>query len=160
MGRALAARPFSCFLRDLRAFLEEFQRSRIEAIALSGRGRAVGKYVALMAAASCTTDLDPSHTVTGVFDIRQMLLVEWSVKRRPPGSAVELVLRREQRQSAQPAGIRAVELIVEQRSAERSLGAMVEQYPILLFIQILCEPVDRFLIQGFNVVAAVGAVSS
>ena len=83
----------SVFLRDLVALWEEFQRRRIQAVSLSGRRRAIGKDMALMAAASRAADLDPAHAVAGVLDLVEMVFIERRIERRPAGARIEFMLR-------------------------------------------------------------------
>ena len=81
--------------------------------------------MALMASAAGTAYLNTSHSVTVILDLGQVLPIKRRIERRPPGAGFELVLRGKKRQSAQPANIGAVELIIQKRSAEWRLGSVV-----------------------------------
>ena len=99
----------------------------------------------LMSAATRTPDLDTSHSVAAVFDVRQMLFIERRVERWPTGSGIEFMLRREKWQSTQTASVRSVLLVIEERSAEGRLRSVFQQNTVFLFAQILCESLARFV---------------
>ena len=48
---------------------EKLQRGRVQAVAPAGRRRAIRENVALVAAAACTADLYPAHTVAVILDV-------------------------------------------------------------------------------------------
>src|SRR4051794_10823850 len=108
-----------------------------------------------MTAAACTADLDTAHAVAIVFDIGQMVLVERSVERRPASAGMKFLLRAKEWQAAETTGVNAVHLVVQKRSAECRLSAVVEKYAAFLCIKILCESPDRFLAQRCNVVTGI-----
>src|SRR6267143_1357034 len=111
---------------------EELQRGGVEAVALTGRRRPVGKQVAEVAVAAPAADLDALHAVRAVAQEREVLGVERLVEGRPAGARLELGPRAKERQPAQPAAVHALVLVVQKTTAKRWLGAVVEQDPALL----------------------------
>lgn len=73
--------------------------------------------------AALTADFDAQRAVAGVVQGADMVPTEWREKTWPAGAGVEFSLRGKQRQAAQPARVGAVAFVVEQRAAERLLGA-------------------------------------
>src|SRR5690606_31044842 len=63
--------------------------------------------------------------VRTIFLIDHVLLRHRRKEARPAGAGVELRIAGKQRQPATHAGVNALELVVEQRAAERMLGALV-----------------------------------
>src|SRR5689334_18439412 len=93
-----------------------------------------------MRIAATAPDLDPVHAIRAIADQRDVIRVERFVKRRPTRAGLELRLRAKERQTAQPTAIHAGRLVVEQPTAERRLGTMVEQHAALLGGQLAGEP--------------------
>src|SRR5665213_1153050 len=84
--------------------------------------------MALVGVATRATRLDADHAITGVAHGDHMLLVKWREKAWPSGATFKLCEAAEQRQTAQAADIDAVLLVIEQATAKRGLGAMVQEY--------------------------------
>src|SRR5690606_16995029 len=114
------------------ALVDEAQRDRIEAMALMGRRRAVGEDMAKVAAAARAYDLGADHAVAGVADAADVRLVVGLEEAGPAGARIELGGGPEQRQSAQPAHVGALALVVQEYAAERALGAVLQQHVALL----------------------------
>src|SRR5215510_12917320 len=85
-----------------------------------------------MAVAAATADLDPLHAIGAVAQIRDVVDVERLVERRPAGARLELRRGAKERKPAEPAGIHAGFLVVQQAAAEWGLGPMIEEDPPLL----------------------------
>eukprot|EP00746_Dinoflagellata_sp_MGD_P131956 gnl/MRDRNA2_/MRDRNA2_6568_c0_seq1.p2 gnl/MRDRNA2_/MRDRNA2_6568_c0~~gnl/MRDRNA2_/MRDRNA2_6568_c0_seq1.p2 ORF type:complete len:111 (+),score=3.59 gnl/MRDRNA2_/MRDRNA2_6568_c0_seq1:335-667(+) len=74
----------------------------------------------------------------------------------PTGPRVKLRVRAEQRQIAEPAVVNAGFLVIQQRPAERMLGAMVEQHTPLFRCQIRSLLLDLCFIQWCQVITCSG----
>jgi hypothetical protein len=61
--------------------------------------------------------------------LTDVLGIERLIETRPPSTRFKLGPRSEQRESAQPAAIDTVLLVVEQSAAKRRLGAVVQKNP-------------------------------
>ena len=85
-------RAMSALLRNFLAIWKELEGCGIQTVSLPGRRRTVGEDVALVTAASCAADLDPTHAVGAVVDLCQVFFVERRVERGPACSRIELVL--------------------------------------------------------------------
>src|SRR5215813_4063924 len=95
------------------------------------RRRAVVEDMAKMAAAPAAVDLGAGHAVAAVdrgFDRALLGIVE----ARPPGAAVEFLLRHEQWLSAPGAHKGAVAFFVIECAASGCLGAVLAHHPVLL----------------------------
>src|SRR5215213_3615835 len=68
----------------------EIEADRIDAVALAGERRPVGKDMALVPAAARADDLGAGHAVARVADIFQMVGAERAGEARPAGAALEL----------------------------------------------------------------------
>src|SRR5205807_4026221 len=146
----------SAFLRaqsERLTLLAKFKRYRVQAVALMGRRWAVVEHVAEVRVAARTADLDPAHAVAVVGEIRHVVGIERLEEARPAGARVELRIRREQRQTAQPAHVRARLLVVEEQAAERPLGALVEDHVALFGREAGRERLDARRGQSGDVVA-------
>src|SRR4051812_30712972 len=112
------------FIRATSLFRLEIHRYAVDAIAQSGRRRAIRKDVAEMAAAAAAMRFSASHavgTVVRFLDRARFRIVE----ARPAGAALELLLRLEQLLPAARAGEGAGALLVIERAASRPLGAVL-----------------------------------
>src|SRR5688572_22446606 len=96
-------------------------------MALTGGRRAIGEHVAQVAAAARTHDLVADHAMAGIAHRAHVRCIERREETRPAGARVELGAGAEQRQPAEPAGVDAIEFVVEEHTAERGLGAVFEQ---------------------------------
>src|ERR1041384_307091 len=102
----------------------EIHRHAVDAIAQSGRRRAVREDMAEMAAAAAAMHLGAHHAVAHVarlLDRTRLRIVE----ARPAGAALELLLRPEQRLPATRAAKRAGALLEIERAAARPLGPVL-----------------------------------
>src|SRR5262249_13336052 len=70
--------------------------------------------------------------VARILELEDVLGVVWLEEARPSGARFELRVRREQRQSAQPAHVRALVLVVQEKPAERALGSLMQDHVALL----------------------------
>src|SRR5438132_13924030 len=95
------------------------------------RRRPIGKHMSLVAAAARAANLGAPRAEAVINDQRQVFFGERRCEARPAGAAVEFLIRREQRESAQFAAIDAWLLVVEQDTAEGLLGAVVQQHVAL-----------------------------
>src|SRR5882757_10661816 len=75
----------------------EYQRKAVHAVAQAGRLRPIVENVTEMAAAAAAVDFSPQHPEGAVFGLADRILKRL-IKTRPAGAALELGLRREQRQ--------------------------------------------------------------
>src|ERR1700752_4053772 len=102
----------------------EIHRHAVDAIAQSGRRRAVGEDMAEMTAAAAAMAFGADHAVGAIlrFLDRAGLGI---VEARPAGAALELLLRLEQHLPAARAGEGAGALLVVERAAARPLGAVL-----------------------------------
>src|SRR5687768_17545145 len=87
---------FLCFLTNLFALGEEFKRSRVKTVTLTGWRRTVGKDMSLVTTTPGAADLDPPHSIAVIDDLDEVLFVEWRMKRRPACARFELMLRCEE----------------------------------------------------------------
>src|SRR5215468_3584502 len=109
----------------------EHQREAVHAIAQTGRLRAIVEDVAEMAAAAAAMHFRAPDAVGAVFR-RADGVFERLVEARPPRTAFELGLGREQRQIAAGAGKNAFAVLLQQWARARPLGALSAQDLILL----------------------------
>ena len=84
--------------------------------------------MAEMAVATGTADFGAGHAKTCVLNVSDMLRIKGLEETRPAGSRVKLRVRAEQRQIAKPAVVNTGFFVIQQGSAKRMLGAMVEQH--------------------------------
>ncbi len=84
-----------------------------------------------MATATAAVNFGPQHPKSAVLGFADGVF-ERLIKARPAGAALELGLRREQRQVAAGAGEDALAMFLEQRARTRPLGALLAQDFILL----------------------------
>src|SRR2546422_4435395 len=117
----------------------ELERRRVQAVAQAGRRRAVGKHVTEVAVTPSAADLGTDHPGTRVADGSDVVGIERLEEAGPARTRLELRLRPEERQAAQPARVRARFFLVQQGAAEGPLGAVVQQDPTLLRGQRLGE---------------------
>src|SRR5687768_8603528 len=94
-----------------------------------------------MAVAAGAADFCPRHAERIVAEIAHVVAVERLVKARPAGAGLEFLAGAEERQAAQAAGVEARLLVVQERAAERPLGAVVEQNVPLLRRELSRQPV-------------------
>ena len=102
----------------------ERQRLGVHAVAQSRRPRPVVEDVPEVAVAAGAEDLDPPHAVAAVLFGDDVLVGDRLEEARPAGAGIELRVRGEERQTAADAGVDALPLVVEERAAERPLGAL------------------------------------
>ena len=102
------------------------------------------KHVAEMAIAARAQDLDAHHAVAAIGLGRDVLVGDRLEEARPAGARIELRVRRKQRQPATDARIDAGALVVEQRAAERPLGAMRARDRELLRRQLFLPLLHQF----------------
>ena len=112
------------------------------------RLRAVGKDVAEVAVAARAQDLDAHHAVAAIRLGRDVLVGDRLEEARPAGARIELGVRREQRQPAADARVDAAALVVEQRAAERPLGAVRARHGELLGRELSCHSASLFSMRG------------
>src|SRR5512146_71037 len=86
----------------------------IDAIALAGWRRAVGKDVALVRPAACADDLRAYHSVTRVADGPEVTVGKGLGEARPARAALELGAAVEERKPAEPAGEDSRALFVQE----------------------------------------------
>uniref|UniRef100_A0A0N4Z8I6 DNA helicase n=1 Tax=Parastrongyloides trichosuri TaxID=131310 RepID=A0A0N4Z8I6_PARTI len=110
-------------IRQGLAFGRKAERHRVDAVAQTGRRRAVGEHMAQMAAAAGAADLGADHAVAGVADLAHVRLVERREEAGPAGAALEL---------AEDPG----PLLAQQGPAEGRLGAVGQKDALLLGRQI------------------------
>src|SRR5258707_15280281 len=96
------------------------QRKTVHAVAQAGRLRPIVEHVAEMAAATAAVNFGPQHPKSAVLGFADGVF-ERLIKARPAGAALELGLRREQRQVAAGA-------------ARREGGALAKPNPFLRVI--------------------------
>ena len=108
-----------------RALVVELERGGIQAVTQAGGLGAVLEDVAEVRAAAGAVDLVAHHAVAGIALGAHVHRIDGRVEAGPAGAGVELVLAREERQSAHDARVRALLVVVEEVSAERGLGARV-----------------------------------
>src|SRR6185312_2819753 len=131
-GRAtIAGRNLRFSLGRLRRRWMEGQRQTVHAVTQAGRLRTVVKDVAEMAAAAAAMHFGAQHAKGAVRGGADRVL-ERLIETRPAGAALELGLRREQRQVAAGAGEDALTVLLQQRAGAWPLGALVAQYLVLL----------------------------
>src|SRR5688572_30190991 len=92
-----------------------------------------------MPTAAGAADLGAKHAVAAVLDVCDVGAVDRLKEAGPAGPGIELRLRREQRKAAQAAGVGSVFLVVEEVTAERRLGSVVQEDAALLLVQRLRE---------------------
>src|SRR5215813_10795706 len=85
-----------------------------------------------MTVAPAATDLDPFHAVRPIAQVRDVVGVEGFIERRPTGPRLELCRGAKERKPAEPAGVDPGFLVVQQATAERRLGPVIEQHTPLL----------------------------
>ncbi|KAG0756563.1 hypothetical protein G6F22_020255 [Rhizopus arrhizus] len=88
--------------------------------------------MAPLAATAGAGDLGADHAVAGIADFAHMRRVERGEEAGPAGAGIELGARAEQRQRTQPAAVDTLALVVEEDSAERRFGAVLQQHAALL----------------------------
>jgi hypothetical protein len=91
----------------------ELEGDRVNAVAEPCGWRAVREDVPLMAAAACAQKLRTDHAVAGIPLPLEMFFIERRGEAWPPGAALELVPRQEQRQPAEPAREYTIAVLVE-----------------------------------------------
>jgi hypothetical protein len=109
------------------ALLRKEQRHGVEAMTLTGRRRTVGEHVTEMTAAARTDLFHAHHSVAGVAHPPDVPLVERLEEARPAGTGVELGIRPEEWQTAKPAGVDPVFVVVQKHPTERGFGTVSEQ---------------------------------
>src|ERR1700730_5476844 len=109
----------------------EYQGKAIHAVAQAGRLRPIVEDVTEMAAATAAVNFGPQDPESPVFGLADGVL-QWLVKTRPAGAALEFRFRGEQRQIAAGTGEDALAVLLEQRARSRPLGAFLAQDLILL----------------------------
>src|ERR1700688_1300449 len=104
----------------------ELQRDAVDAVAQSGRRRAVVEDVTEMAVAPVAVDFVALHSDARVARLRDRIF-QRRVETRPAGTAVEFRRRREERQGATGAGKRPGSVLVLERARTGNLGAAPAQ---------------------------------
>src|SRR5689334_11525370 len=97
--------------------------------------RTVRKHVPKMASAAGTNFLHPHHSIARIAYALDMRVRVRPEKAGPTRARVEFRVRAEQRQSAEPARVRPVLLVVQEDSAERCFRAVLKQHMPLVFAQ-------------------------
>src|ERR1700720_2719459 len=110
--------------RTLAPFGYEFQGNAVHAVAQAGGWRAVIKDVAKMPAATPAMDLGAFHQKTPI-EFSAHRAVDRTPKARPPGPALELGLRLEQRKLAAGAGEDPLAMLVKKGAAEGRLRVLM-----------------------------------
>src|SRR5690606_18631041 len=111
------AESFAPGLR-LAAIRVEVERRRVDAVALSGRSRAVIKQVPQMRAAVRAAHLGADHPVAAVLAQLDVLLIDRIPEARPAAAGLVLRLRAEQRLVADDAAIQPLLVVVVVHTAE------------------------------------------
>lgn len=83
-----------------------------------------------------------------------MFFIERFIERRPAGAGMELCIGTEQRQTAQSAGVGSREFIVEQCSAKRGFGSVVEQNASLFAAEVLRQSVSDIVRYWRHIISA------
>src|SRR5690606_25088745 len=73
-------------------FLVELQRCGIQTVSLACRRRTIGKHMPQMRAASRAVDFRAHHAVTAIYLPADMLGIKVTIKTRPAGAGVKLML--------------------------------------------------------------------
>src|SRR5262249_35129839 len=113
------------------------QRRGVDAIALPGGRRTVGKHVAEMRLAARALDLRAHHAVAGVVVLADGALLHRLGEARPTRARVELPSRAEQRLAAAHAAVGALGLGVPVGAGEGALGARAAGDAVLVRGQLL-----------------------
>ena len=95
-------------------------------MALTGWGRTVVENVAEVSVAASATDLGAYHSVGVIPKCAYVIRVKWLIEAWPTASGFELRPRMKERQCAQTAGVDAILRVVQQKTAERTLGTLVQ----------------------------------
>jgi len=109
---------------------DEVQRNAVDAVAQPGGLRAVGKNVALVAAAASTGHLNAAHTVAVVYVFVDVVFVDGLVETGPSGTGVELGVGGKKREATGGTGENASAFFVVQLAGEGALRAVFAQYVI------------------------------
>src|SRR5262249_28262165 len=104
----------------------EGERHAVHAVTETGGRRAVVEHVAEVAAAAAAVHLGADHQEAGVV-ARRHGVRQRGVEARPAGVALELGLRREERERAAGAEERAVAVLVHERARPGALGALLAE---------------------------------
>src|ERR1700761_3582172 len=115
----------------------EGQRGRVDAVALTGRARAVTEDMAQVPATATAADLGAAHEHAVVRAQLDRVGHGRLEETRPAGTGVELGVRPEQLVPAARALVGAILLVPEQRAGERHLRMAVAQHVVLLAGQLL-----------------------
>src|SRR5229473_2656456 len=99
---------------------------------LAGGPWAIREYVPQVAAAARANLFDTHHPVACIPDALDVQLGERLEEARPAGAGIEFGIGPEQRQTAEPARVDAVLLVVEKDAAEGGLGAMFQEHAALV----------------------------
>ena len=113
----------------------EFQRDRIEAVALAHRWRAVVKDVPEMCVAPDADDFGAVHE-EGVVGLLQHVSHNGFCKTRPTRTGFKFCAGGEDRQVAADATIRAFVVLFQEQSAERRFCAFFPRHLVLLLRQL------------------------
>ncbi len=103
--------------------LLQIQRRRVDAVAQSGRRRAVGEDVAEVGAAVVAGDFGAQHAEAAVDVLVDQFFVVRRVKTRPAAARIELGLGAEKRGTAADAAVGAVAVGIPIFASEGGLGA-------------------------------------
>src|SRR6476619_1969345 len=113
----------------------ERQADGVDAVALAGRRRSIGKDVALVRAAAGADYLCPDHAIAGVANIFEMIGRERLGEAWPAGAALELGAPTKQGQAAEAASEDAGPLLVQEYPAKWRFGAMLEENMPLFVVE-------------------------
>src|SRR5689334_5019418 len=106
-----------------------------------------------MAIAAFAANLRADHPVAGVLNVADVFRVEGLVEAGPSRAGFELGAGAEQRQSAQPAAVNTVLLVVQKAAAKRGLSTVVQQDSSFLGGQLPGESVTLRGAERVNFVA-------
>ena len=128
-----------------RSALLELERRRVDAVALAGGGRAVGKDVTEVRVAALAHDLDALHPEAHVALERQVLLGDGVPEARPSGPRVVLFVGAEELGAAADACVRTRVFLVVVLAGERPLGALLPSH-VKLHVGELLAPLGGALV--------------
>src|SRR4029453_7194347 len=145
-------------MRQSLSALEELQRNRVEAVALSRWRGPVVEYMTKVAGAALAADFDPSHAVAAVFDTGDVVCIEGRREAGPPSPGFEFRAGTKQRQAAQAAGVNPFLLVIQEETAERSFSAMLQENVALIGCEGLCEILNHCRGQRRDIVPGGGCL--
>ena len=117
------------------------------------RRRPVVEHVAQVCITARAADFDPRHAKAVVFDRFHVAAIEWLGETWPARSRIELRIAGKQRQIAEPTGVGAGLVIVEERPAEWTLRSVMQNHFALLRRELLSQFIDTLGGERRNIVA-------